>query len=158
MGWQYRPGEYCELSLILTGEESMDIISSIQSVFYLCAIVTGAAFFHKMYAYMYTYEMPQAIRTKIDEQMNCEDLAMNFLIAHYTQKPPIKVSSDQCPASMWSYELTFAGSFTQVTDKGWFACSGCKSGALSHRGSHYRKRTNCMNLFTQVRHVATTIS
>ena len=58
----------------------------------LLIIVAGAAFFHKMYAYIYTYEMPQAIHKKIDELMNCEDLAMNFLVAHYTQKPPIKVN------------------------------------------------------------------
>lgn len=40
---------------------------------------------------MYTYEMSQAIRDKVDELMNCEDIAMNFLIAHVTQKPPVKV-------------------------------------------------------------------
>ena len=51
----------------------------------------GAAFFHKIYMYKYTYEMPSAIRHKVDELMNCEDVAMNFLIAHVTQKPPIKV-------------------------------------------------------------------
>jgi len=51
----------------------------------------GAAFYHKLYSYMYTYEMSQAIRDKVDELMNCEDIAMNFLIAHVTQKPPVKV-------------------------------------------------------------------
>ena len=42
--------------------------------------------------YKYTYEMPQVIRDKVDELMNCEDIAMNFLIAHLTQMAPIKVS------------------------------------------------------------------
>ena len=35
--------------------------------------------------------MPQAIRDKVDEYVNCEDLAMNFLVSHITRKPPIKV-------------------------------------------------------------------
>ena len=38
------------------------------------------------------YEMPSVIRDVVDELMNCEDIAMNFLIAHVTQKPPIKVT------------------------------------------------------------------
>jgi Glycosyl transferase family 64 domain len=35
--------------------------------------------------------MPQAIRDKVDEYMNCEDIAMNFLVSHITRKPPVKV-------------------------------------------------------------------
>jgi len=41
--------------------------------------------------YVYSYVMPQAIRDKVDEYLNCEDLAMNFLVSHITRKPPIKV-------------------------------------------------------------------
>ena len=40
---------------------------------------------------MYSYVMPQAIRDKVDDYTNCEDIAMNFLVAHLTRKPPIKV-------------------------------------------------------------------
>ena len=43
------------------------------------------------YAHLYSYMMPQAIRDKVDEYINCEDLAMNFLVSHITRKPPIKV-------------------------------------------------------------------
>lgn len=39
--------------------------------------------------------MPAGIRKWVDEHMNCEDLAMNFLIANYTGKAPIKVSGVQ---------------------------------------------------------------
>lgn len=35
--------------------------------------------------------MPQAIRDMVDEYINCEDIAMNFLVSHITRKPPIKV-------------------------------------------------------------------
>lgn len=53
---------------------------------------SGAAFFHKYYASMYSHVMPQAIRDKVDEYVNCEDIAMNFLVSHITRKPPVKVS------------------------------------------------------------------
>ncbi|KAB7507082.1 Exostosin-3 [Armadillidium nasatum] len=51
----------------------------------------GAAFFHKYYSYVYSQVMPQAIRDKVDEYMNCEDIAMNFLVSHITRRPPVKV-------------------------------------------------------------------
>ena len=35
--------------------------------------------------------MPKVIRDKVDELMNCEDIAMNFLVSHITGKPPLKV-------------------------------------------------------------------
>ncbi len=37
--------------------------------------------------------MPREIRDKVDEYMNCEDIAMNFLVSHITRQPPIKVTS-----------------------------------------------------------------
>jgi hypothetical protein len=40
---------------------------------------------------LYTFQMPKLIRDSIDEKMNCEDIAMNFLVSHLSQKPPIKV-------------------------------------------------------------------
>lgn len=53
------------------------------------------------YAYLYTHIMPQAIREKVDEYINCEDIAMNFLVSHITRKPPIKVSLIQTETSDW---------------------------------------------------------
>lgn len=50
------------------------------------------------YAYLYSYVMPQAIRDMVDEYINCEDIAMNFLVSHITRKPPIKVRT--VPAGM----------------------------------------------------------
>lgn len=48
------------------------------------------------YAYLYSYVMPQAIRDMVDEYINCEDIAMNFLVSHITRKPPIKVRPITC--------------------------------------------------------------
>ena len=59
----------------------------------LSMILTGAAFIHKSYFYAYTYNLPKVIHQKIDEIMNCEDIAMNFLVAHLTREPPIKTTS-----------------------------------------------------------------
>jgi len=42
--------------------------------------------------------MPSYIRDWVDKHMNCEDIAMNFMVANYTGKAPIKVmdsGSDQ---------------------------------------------------------------
>ena len=37
--------------------------------------------------------MSAAIRDHVDNIKNCEDIAMNFLVAHLTRKPPIKTTS-----------------------------------------------------------------
>ena len=43
------------------------------------------------YSYLYAYWLPREIRDIVDEYMNCEDIAMNFLVSYITRKPPIKV-------------------------------------------------------------------
>ncbi|KAI1296696.1 Exostosin-3 [Halotydeus destructor] len=103
-GWHYNSNYSCELSMVLT----------------------GAAFFHKYYTYLYSYSMPSAIRDKVDEYVNCEDIAMNFLVSHVTRKPPIKVTS------RWT-----------------FRCIGCPM-SLSEDDSHFQERHRCINYFTQV--------
>ncbi|KAB0802721.1 hypothetical protein PPYR_04907 [Photinus pyralis] len=55
-------------------------------------VLTGAAFHHKYWSYLYTTTMPADVRDWVDEHMNCEDIAMNFLVANVTNKPPIKVA------------------------------------------------------------------
>ncbi|XP_070209496.1 exostosin-like 3 [Littorina saxatilis] len=102
--WLYNSNYSCELSMVLT----------------------GAAFFHKYYAYLYSYVMPQAIRDKVDQYTNCEDIAMNFLVSHITRKPPIKVTS------RWT-----------------FRCPGCPN-TLSSNDTHFEERHQCMNFFVSV--------
>lgn len=43
--------------------------------------------------YLYTYKMPGDIKNWVDAHMNCEDIAMNFLVANITGKAPIKVNT-----------------------------------------------------------------
>ncbi|KJH50266.1 EXTL2, alpha-1,4-N-acetylhexosaminyltransferase [Dictyocaulus viviparus] len=45
------------------------------------------------YLHAYTHQMPRAIRQHVDEVTNCEDIAMNFLVAHLTRQSPIKTTS-----------------------------------------------------------------
>ncbi|XP_038051688.1 exostosin-like 3 [Patiria miniata] len=92
----------------------------------LSMVLTGAAFIHKYYAYLYSYVMPQVIRDKVDEYMNCEDIAMNFLVSHITRKPPVKVTS------RWT-----------------FRCPSCPE-ALSQDDSHFKERHRCIQFFNQV--------
>ena len=54
-------------------------------------ILTKAAFLHRDFLRAYTEEMPGAIRAYVDENRNCEDIAMQFLAANLTGKPPIFV-------------------------------------------------------------------
>ncbi|CAG2185009.1 EXTL3 [Mytilus edulis] len=102
--WLYNSNYSCELSMVLT----------------------GAAFFHKYYAYMYSHVMAAAIRDKVDEYVNCEDIAMNFLVSHITRKPPVKVTS------RWT-----------------FRCPGCPQ-TLSNDRSHFEERHKCINFFVKV--------
>lgn len=102
--WVYNSNHSCELSMVLT----------------------GGAFFHRYYSYMYTYNMPSIIRSLVDQFMNCEDIAMNFLVAHLTRKPPIKVTS------RWT-----------------FHCTSCQS-SLSDDETHFRERHECLNIFASV--------
>lgn len=92
----------------------------------LSMVLTGAAFVHKYYAWLYWRWLPQAVRDKVDELMNCEDIAMNFLVAHLTRKPPVKVTS------RWT-----------------FRCPGCPV-TLSSDETHFNERHKCINFFSQV--------
>jgi len=41
--------------------------------------------------HLYTSWLPVEVRDIVDEYMNCEDIAMNFLVSHVTRQPPVKV-------------------------------------------------------------------
>ena len=90
-------------------------------------VLTGAAFLHKYYTYVYTYAMPQAIRSHVDEHMNCEDIAMNFLISHTIRKPPLLVHSN----------FRFAR-----VKKG--------TGQLHNTDQYLNNRNQCLNYFSDI--------
>ncbi|VDN22080.1 unnamed protein product [Gongylonema pulchrum] len=55
-------------------------------------ILTGASFYHKYYGMLYHELLPAAMLDYVEKIMNCEDIAMNFLISNATGKSPIKVT------------------------------------------------------------------
>ena len=102
--WNYNSNHTCELSMVLT----------------------GAAFLHTHYLRLYTHWMPRVVRDLVDEFMNCEDIAMNFLVSHVTGKPPVKVTS------RWT-----------------FRCPGCPV-ALSSSDGHFDERQVCINKLARI--------
>ena len=79
------------------------------------------------YSYLYTNSMPGNIKAWVDEHMNCEDIAMNFLIANVTGKPPIKVAPRQK-----------------------FKCPECQNYGLSADLVHMVERSECVNKFAEI--------
>ncbi|XP_022242416.1 exostosin-1-like [Limulus polyphemus] len=55
-------------------------------------ILTGAAFYHRYYNYLYTFYLHNLLHKTVDQSQNCEDILMNFLVSHVTNLPPIKVT------------------------------------------------------------------
>ncbi|CAG7820483.1 unnamed protein product, partial [Allacma fusca] len=45
----------------------------------------------RFWHHAYMYHLPRDIREWVDARMNCEDIAMNFLVSHHTGKAPVKV-------------------------------------------------------------------
>ncbi|XP_012279069.1 exostosin-2 [Orussus abietinus] len=91
-------------------------------------VLTGAAFHHKYWSYMYTTALPGDIKNWVDEHMNCEDIAMNFLVANLSGKAPIK-----------------------VTPKKKFRCPECtNTEMLSADLTHMIERTQCINRFSAI--------
>lgn len=92
-------------------------------------VLTGAAFYHKYYNYLYTFEMPKKIKEQVDNQMNCEDIAMNFLVSNVTGKAPIKVAPRKK-----------------------FRCPECVNGGMLSKDvlHHLNARSKCINEFTAI--------
>uniref|UniRef100_A0A146KMH8 Exostosin-2 n=4 Tax=Lygus hesperus TaxID=30085 RepID=A0A146KMH8_LYGHE len=91
-------------------------------------VLTGAAFHHKYWSYMYTTSMPGNIKEWVDDHMNCEDIAMNFLVANVTNKAPIK-----------------------VTPRKKFKCPECtQNEMLSADLNHMIERSQCIDRFAAI--------
>ncbi|XP_060537040.1 exostosin-1 [Cylas formicarius] len=70
-------------------------------------VLTGAAFYHRYYNYLYTEWLSPLLHKTVEQSQNCEDILMNFLVSHVTRRPPIKVTQrkqykEQSGAGSWS--------------------------------------------------------
>ena len=92
-------------------------------------MLTGAAFYHKYWHNLFTEALSpeqKDIKRWVDDHMNCEDLAMNFLISNMTGKAPIKVAPRK----------KFKCSTPQCTN----------SDMLSGVQTHLIERSDCVNM------------
>eukprot|EP01041_Mallomonas_annulata_P012676 gene12676-26700_t len=94
-------------------------------------ILTKAAFLHHNYFDLYTNKMPIEIRQYVDANMNCEDIAMQFLIANTTNQPPIYLKG----------HLQDLGVFNGISTSKDLISAG-----------HMSKRSECLNDMTALFH------
>jgi hypothetical protein len=87
-------------------------------------ILTKAAIFNHKFLDLYTNTMPQIIRNMVDKEKNCEDIAMQFLIANVTGLPPVYVKG-------------------HLSDLGVF--SGISTSQNIAAASHMDARSMCLN-------------
>ena len=92
-------------------------------------ILTKAAFLHHDFLNFYTNIMPESIREYVDKQKNCEDIAMQFLVANITRLPPIFIKG----------HLTDLGALNGISTKKSFIQAG-----------HMDKRSLCLNDLTKL--------
>ena len=99
----------------------------------LSMVLTGVAFYHKYWHYLYTAapSHPQKlIKDWVDDHINCEDIAFNLMVANSTGKAPIKVGPRKK-----------------------FKCStpSCENaGMLSASASHLEERSQCLDKFVKI--------
>ena len=99
----------------------------------LSMILTGVAFYHKYWHYLYTAspsEEQRLIKDWVDEHINCEDIAFNLMVANATGKAPMKVGPRKK-----------------------FKCStpSCdNAGMLSASASHLEERSHCLDKFVKI--------
>lgn len=91
--------------------------------------LSNNVFYFQYYNYLFTFEMPPVIKKWVDDHMNCEDIAMNFLISNVTGKAPMK-----------------------VTPRKKFKCPECSPSDMLSADviKHLNDRSDCINRFTSV--------
>ncbi|XP_030637856.1 exostosin-1 [Chanos chanos] len=91
-------------------------------------VLTGAAFYHRYYHYLFTHYLPPSLLRMVDHMANCEDILMNFLVSAVTKLPPIKVTQKK------QYKETMM-----------------QQGSKTSRWAdpdHFAQRQTCMNTFS----------
>lgn len=88
-------------------------------------ILIGAAFFHKDYLKLFQ-EQPTSIHNMIDQTQNCDDIAMNFLVANSTGKASGVLVK---PIDMRNLEKDAGSGYT----------------GMWHRPEHLLQRSYCLN-------------
>lgn len=90
-------------------------------------VLTKAAFCHHKYFEMYTNNLPREIWDFVHANKNCEDIAMQFLIANATGLPPVWVRGHYRDSGVLDF-----------------------SGGISTGSGHRVKRDECLTVFAEV--------
>ncbi|XP_056384001.1 exostosin-like 2 [Hyla sarda] len=93
-------------------------------------ILIGAAFFHKDYLRLFQ-ELPRPIHDIIDQTQNCDDIAMNFLVANRTGTSSGVLVK---PIDMRNLEKDAGSGYT----------------GMWHRAEHLLQRSYCLNKFAAI--------
>nr|XP_033772465.1 exostosin-like 2 isoform X2 [Geotrypetes seraphini] len=88
-------------------------------------ILIGAAFFHRKYLELFPRQ-PEAVHSLIDETQNCDDIAMNFIVAKQTRKPSGVFVK---PVDMRNLEKETRSGYS----------------GMWHRAEHLLQRSYCLN-------------
>lgn len=77
--------------------------------------LNGGFIYHVYYNHLYWLKLPPAALMIIESFQNCDDIAMNLLVARVTKKPPIKLTANKKPSkdSLARYLLYMHFSFPQ---------------------------------------------
>ncbi|XP_059839608.1 exostosin-like 2 isoform X2 [Hypanus sabinus] len=92
---------------------------------YYSMVLIGAAFFHAGYLEKFKVQLP-AVHNLIDKTQNCDDIAMNFIVAKYTGKPSGVFVK---PVDMRNLEKDSNSGFS----------------GMWHRAEHLLQRSWCLN-------------
>ncbi|MCO5595058.1 hypothetical protein L7F22_049095 [Adiantum nelumboides] len=85
------------------------------------------------YLYQYTCAMPPGVKEYIDSNMNCEDIAMNFVVANLTNQGPLLVNGKP---------RDWGDTRNSMND--------LSSSALSAKKQHRKNRGDCITVFHQL--------
>ncbi|GFS87696.1 exostosin-1 [Trichonephila clavipes] len=95
-------------------------------------VLTGAAFYHRYYHFLYTHFLSHLLHKIVDQSQNCEDILLNFLVSHVTRLPPIKVTQRK------QYKETMLAGGGRSYPSPW------------NDPDHFVQRQTCINAFAKV--------
>jgi len=105
--------------------------------FYYSMLLTGELFLHREIAIRFLKETPATLLSYVDEQMNCEDILLNFFVASLNPgySNTVGVVSRKDPVFVADLSDT---------------CSGTTVTKLSGKQYHFLRRSRCLEYFSQV--------
>ncbi|CAB1321084.1 unnamed protein product, partial [Coregonus sp. 'balchen'] len=111
-------------------------------------VLTGAAFYHRYYHYLFSHYLPPSLRALVDRTSNCEDILMNFLVSSVTHLPPIKVAQRKQYKELPSSQVRRHPSMVNLTNE-LPSPQGTKMSAPWANPEHFTQRQECVNSFAR---------